>query len=189
MNQKQLIILTGTVGGGKSSTALAAAQILRNSGRTPAVIDLDFVYLAGRPSLGFGTAGWHEARHGAGALANSFLRRSHDTVIVEGGFFRGDEFSDVADEVSKATQRTWLTLHVSFEEALRNVEIDPNRGVDAVSRNPEVLRKHYKIFSDALEYLRQHTTVIEAAGRTLEAISDELTDVILSAYPPIGSTG
>ena len=45
MSTKSLVVITGPVGGGKSTTAVVLASQLRERGLTVAVVDLDDVYL------------------------------------------------------------------------------------------------------------------------------------------------
>jgi len=179
MEPNQIVVISGAVGSGKSSSALTMAEILRLNGRSPAVIDLDLVYMAARPGLGFSATGWEVARRGAGALANSFLQDGRDTVIIEGEFSNADEILDVLQSAPLAKRCTRLTLLVSFEEALRNVSVDPNRaGSD--TQNEAVLQGHYSRFTESVDHLRQHTIVVEVAGRSLEELSAELANTVLA---------
>ena len=101
MTDSQLIIITGPIDAGKSSTAIAVAELLRAEGIAAATIDLDDIYLMIRPD--FTPEGWCETRRGAGALADRFLVDGHEIVIVEGGDFRTEEeFSEVEQLVTRA---------------------------------------------------------------------------------------
>jgi len=86
-----LIVITGPVGGGKSSTAVALASELRRSQAEVAVIDLDLVYGFVRQT-GFGDeVAWNRARVGAAALTNAMFSSGMSVVIVEGEFFTPQE--------------------------------------------------------------------------------------------------
>jgi hypothetical protein len=152
MRKSQLVIITGPIGGGKSSTAIAVTRLLRAEGIATATIDLDDIYLMGRPD--FTPEGWGATRRGAGTLANQFLVDGHKIVIVEGGDFRTEgEFSEMVRCVPRADRVIRITLLVSYEEVRRNVIADPNR--DRVpSANPG---RFYKRYIEALPYLRSHT--------------------------------
>jgi adenylylsulfate kinase-like enzyme len=88
LTKQMLVVITGPVGGGKSTVALALADRFRESRRTAAVIDLDVVYCMARQGEGFDEANvWNTARHGAAALADAFFAEGMEAVIVEGEFF------------------------------------------------------------------------------------------------------
>ena len=54
INGRRLIIITGPVGAGKSTTSLALAQSLRRPDLAVAVIDLDQIYYFVRQQDGYG---------------------------------------------------------------------------------------------------------------------------------------
>ena len=89
MSKQYLIVITGPVGGGKSTTAVSLAACLRNRGMTTAVVDLDHLYRMGRQH----PDKWDEpeislaALRASGALADSFFASGLDAVVVEGEVF------------------------------------------------------------------------------------------------------
>ena len=101
MTEPLLVIITGPVGGGKSTVALALADHFRATGQMTAVIDLDRVYIMARQIDGYGEASiWAVARRGAAALADSFYADGIQVVIVEGEFFTRDELETLYDALS-----------------------------------------------------------------------------------------
>jgi hypothetical protein len=175
--ERMLMIVTGPVGGGKSTTALALAERFRACGQTAAVIDLDIVYCMARQADGFGEMNiWATARHAAAALADAFFADGLHIVIVEGEFFTQDEFDALRGHLTTPVEHRFVTLMVSYEEALRRVAGDPSRGL---SRDPHFLRRLHVQFVEALPFLRTSSLAIDAdrrsPGELAEAIMVETT--------------
>ena len=88
MADRILLIVTGPVGGGKSTVSMATADCFRELGRATAVVDLDLVYCMARQVAGFGEDNtWTTARRGAAALADAFFAEGMDVVVIDGEFF------------------------------------------------------------------------------------------------------
>ena len=169
MGKCQLIAITGTVGGGKSSTSIAVAALLRAEGISTAVIDLDDIYLMIHPD--FSAEGWDKTRRGAGVLANQFFADGYEIVIVEGGDFRTEEeFTELEQCVTRVINILRVTLFPTHEEVRRNVIADPNRDYTP----PLKPGAHYKRFTQALPYLKKHTIVVETAGFTLTDVAGQV---------------
>src|SRR5690348_2099028 len=91
-NERRLIVITGPVGAGKSTTSLALAQALRRPDVAVAVIDLDQMYGFVRQQPGYGEqTAWMRAREGAAALAGWWFASGMAVVIVDGEFFNAEE--------------------------------------------------------------------------------------------------
>jgi thymidylate kinase len=177
-HNQALIVLTGPVGAGKSTTALAIAERLRSQGVGTASIDLDQIYCMARQRTGFDDEEvWKVARHGAAALSDVFFSTVADVVIVEGGFYNADEISALADHVATNVRLDVFTLRVSFERALERVAADPDPGRVA-SRNPEVLKWLHDQFVTALPYLNLHSTVIEADLESIDDVAAQIAELI-----------
>jgi len=175
--QRDLVVITGPVGGGKSTVALALAEHLRRTGRTAAVIDLDLVYCMARQGDDYGEDyTWATARRGAAALADAFFADGLDAVVIEGEFFTPDEFATLREALATPAGWTFVTLEASYEQALVRVAGDPTRGM---SRDADFLRRLHEQFQRALPYLRASSLVVDADSRT----PDELAKEISSALP------
>jgi shikimate kinase len=156
---QQLIVITGPVGAGKSTTALALADALRRPDLAVAVIDMDQLYGFVRQQDGYGDAlAWMRARQGAAALANTWLGSGVPVVIVEGEFFNAQELSSMYDALQSEIVRSFFTLRLSYQRALERVQGDPSRGA---SKNPAFLRLLHDGFHQALPFLEAASTVIE----------------------------
>ncbi len=175
--ERMLVILTGPVGGGKSTTALALAERFRARRQTVAVIDLDVVYCMARQGDGFGELSiWATARHAAAALADAFFRDGLHIVIVEGEFFSQDELDALCAHLATPVERHFVTLMVSLEQALQRVAGDPSRGL---SRNPRFLGRLHAQFVQELPFLRASSLVVDADRRSPRELA-EVIDVIVS---------
>jgi hypothetical protein len=169
-----LVVLTGPVGGGKSTVALRLAERLRALGERVAVVDLDMVADMARPSMARGdTDVWQTARRACAGLADGFYRQGFDTVIVEGEFFAPGELAALGDSLSTPMRLVFLTMDVSFEQALIRVSGDATRGL---SRDPAFLRRMHEQYRAALPFLGATGAILPAD----RASPEELVETILA---------
>jgi len=169
-------MLTGAVGAGKSTTALALAVHLRSLGRTVAVVDLDEVYCMVRQHDDWDEPSWWAvARRAAAALADSFFASGLDAVVIEGEFFTPDECRQLLDSLVSKVDQGYFTLMVSYEEALRRVQGDSSRGA---SRDPKFLKWLHDNFAKALPYLESASVVLRADDRTPEELAALMVDTL-----------
>jgi chloramphenicol 3-O-phosphotransferase len=174
--ERILVILTGPVGGGKSTTALALAERFRACRQTAAVIDLDVVYCMARQVDGFGEMNiWATARHAAAALADAFFRDGLHIVIVEGEFFSQDELDALCAYLTTPVECHFVTLAVSLEQALHRVAGDPSRGL---SRDPDFLAWLHAQFVQALPFLRASSLVVDADQRAPSELAEAISQAI-----------
>jgi predicted kinase len=136
-----VIVITGPIASGKSTIArLVAAELERTQVRT-AVIDLDDVHdgltAAGAPST---DATWALARREAARLARESLGDGVAVVIAEGSFNRPPDRAAFAENLGSGQRPLYVTLQVTYEEALRRAELDPTRGR---SRDPAFLGPYF----------------------------------------------
>lgn len=174
-----LLILTGPVGAGKSSTAAALTAHLRAQAIAAASIDLDLIYCMARQRDGFGDeAVWPLARRGAAALAGVFFRADVQVVVLEGACFSADERSELMDGLDSDVDLVAVTLQVSFEAALRRVQADPDPGRVA-SRIPATLRALHQQFLAAMPYLAQTSMLVEADQLPLQEVVERIAAVVM----------
>jgi tRNA uridine 5-carbamoylmethylation protein Kti12 len=178
LTEPLLVIITGPVGGGKSTVALALADHFRATGQMTAVIDLDRVYIMARQIDGYGEASiWAVARRGAAALADSFYADGIQVVIVEGEFFTRDELETLYDALSTPVRHCFATLAVTYQTALCHVAGDPTRGM---SRDPEFLRRLYAQFEAARPFLHTVSFIIEADHLAPGELAEMIHDAAIS---------
>jgi predicted kinase len=136
-----LIVITGPIASGKSTIAGELARELERAGRRVAVIDLDLVH--DMLTTGGGRsddASWAMARQAAASLANTFLETGIEVVVAEGSFSRPADRAAFTDHLDASAAPRFVTLRVSYEEALRRAQADPTRGR---SRDPDFLRPYF----------------------------------------------
>ena len=178
MTDRLLVVLTGAVGAGKSTTAFALASHLRGLGRTAAVVDLDEVYCMVRQHEGFDeSAGWAAARRGAAALADSFFASGLKVVVVEGDFYAPDDWRQLRDNLGSKVEEKFFTLVVSYKGALRRVRGDSKR---QASRDPKFLKRLHEDFVRALPYLESASVLVPADDQTPEELAALMVDAVLA---------
>jgi len=178
LTERMLMVVTGPVGGGKSTVALVLADLFRESGRAAAVIDLDLVYCMARQVEGFGEANaWTTARRGAAALADAFFAEGMEVVIVEGEFFTQGELDALRSNFATTVEYRFVTLVVSLEEALGRVSGDLSRGM---SRDPQFLKRLHSQFVAALPFLRASSLLVEADQQTPRELAELIRNTVLS---------
>lgn len=175
-NKQTLIIITGPVGGGKSTTSLALAHALRRPDCAVAAIDLDQMYGFVRQQEGYGEpTAWARARQGAAALANSLFSTGMPVVIVEGEFFNSEELAQLTASIDVNTTQYFFTLQTAYEQALERVQGDPSRGA---SKDPVFLKSLHDYFAEALPFLEAHSIVIDTNERTQAEVVTRLVAMI-----------
>jgi hypothetical protein len=171
-NRQRLVVITGPVGAGKSTTGLALAQSLRRPDLAVAVIDLDQMYGFVRQQDGYGEpTAWVRARQGAAALANCLFTTGIAVVIVEGKFFTAEELGSLTAPIQSAVACSFFTLQLTYERSLERVQGDPLRGE---SKNPSFLKWLHTQFVQALPFLREHSVVITTDALTVEQVVAQL---------------
>jgi len=142
-----VIVITGPIASGKSTIARELGRELGRAGISVAVIDLDDVHdRLARDGRETGEAIWALARREAATLANAFLAEGTAVVVAEGSFNTPGDRAAFAECLDGSVDPVYVTLRVSFEEALRRAQGDPTRGV---SRDPAFLGRYFADFGHA----------------------------------------
>jgi shikimate kinase len=179
LDEHILVVLTGPVGAGKSTTAAALAAHLRGLGLRTAHIDLDLIYCMARQRDGFGDEDiWKLARCGAAALADAFFRADARAVVVEGGFFTLGERDELVDCLSTDARVVAVTLQASFDCVARRVQADPDPGRVA-SRNPAILRKLHSEYVSARPYLTKNSAVVDTDDLSIGDVVDQIARFVV----------
>jgi predicted kinase len=167
-----LVVVTGPIAAGKSAVGRGLARRARG-----AVIDLDLVYevLAGDPKSD--EAVWSRARRLAGAMAAAALDEGLEVVVIEGEAWTPGHRAELLLHAPPAARVRWVTLTVSFPEALRRAQADPTRGL---SRDPAFLRAHLDAFARALPWLRGAGEVIDTEALGEAGIVERLARGVLA---------
>jgi thymidylate kinase len=174
-----LIVITGPIASGKSTVARELARDLERAGHSAAVIDLDVVHemvpTGGQPS---GDASWALAREAAGTLANTFLAAGIAVVIAEGSFNAAGDRAAFADHLDATANPQYVTLRVSYEEALRRAQGDASRGK---SRDPAFLGPYFAAADQALATVSATDLVIDTERTPARDAAREIASRVRSA--------
>jgi predicted kinase len=171
---KSLIVINGPIGAGKSSVAQAIVDEFRIQGRSAAVIDLDLLYLMMSDKPMGDENVWQGARRAAAALTDSFDSSGVDVVILEGQFWDRAERAPFEDNLNWSGKPFFVTLQISYDEALHRVSRDASRGI---SQDAEFLKKAHIEFAAILEPLKSTDYILDSTHQTpvqlAEAIINE----------------
>jgi adenylylsulfate kinase-like enzyme len=159
-----VIVITGPIASGKSTIARELARELKRPPMRVAVIDLDLLYemlAANGPK--FDEPTWTLARQAAAALANTFLEAGVAVVIADGSFNTPSDRAAFAQHLNTTVGPIYVTLRVSFEEALRRAQSDQTRGL---SRDPGFLGPYFAAVARALATVPVTDIVIDTERMT-----------------------
>ena len=154
-----VIVITGPIASGKSTIAVELARELERRNVRVAVIDLDRVHDRLTTDERTSTVNaWARARHAAADLANTFLNDGVAVVVAEGSFNAPDDRAALARRLDAGASPIYVTLRVSYGEALRRAQGDPTRGR---SRDPAFLGPYFAAFDRTLAMLPASDLVID----------------------------
>ena len=146
--ERKVIVITGPIASGKSTIARELARELGRAGIPVAVIDLDDVHdTLARDGPETAEASWALARREAATLANTFLAEGTAVIVAEGSFNTPGDRAAFSQRLDAGVDPVYVTLRVSFEEALRRAQGDSTRGL---SRDPAFLGRYFGGFGQAL---------------------------------------
>jgi adenylylsulfate kinase-like enzyme len=176
-----VIVITGPIASGKSTVARELARELELIDVRAAVIDLDLVHdqltANGRRS---DDSTWTLARRETATCANAFLEDGVAVVIAEGSFNVPSDRTTFAQHLRPSSGLVFVTLQVSFEEALRRAQGDPTRGR---SQDPRFLDSHFAARHDVLAAVPATDVVIDTERTTAQAAAATIARLVV---PPAG---
>lgn len=124
-----LVVVTGPIASGKSTTAAALAELATARGLTAVVLDVDDVAEA-VPAPGAGATGlWLSAHQAHGALAARWVRTPVDLVVAVGPIYSAAERAALLDELPAGTPVHWVVLDAPVATTFARAAADPTRGV------------------------------------------------------------
>lgn len=161
------LVISGPIASGKSTLARAVAERLADGGSTASVIDLDLLHamLVRTPPK----RAWSAARRAAASVTDAFVAEGIDVVVTEGEFITPSERAEYVDYLSPSVHVTFVTLWVSYPEALRRATADRTRGL---SRDPAFLSSHYENTASALAATPRTDLLLDTSALTVEAAVD-----------------
>jgi adenylylsulfate kinase-like enzyme len=167
-----VIVITGPIASGKSTVARKLARQLELIEVRAEVIDLDFVH--DRLTANGSTADdstWTVARRETATAANAFLEEGVAVVIAEGSFNTPSDRATFAKHLRPISGLVFVTLQVSFDEALRRAQSDPMRGR---SRDRHFLGSHFAARHDVLAAIPKTDIVIDTERTTAAAAAEKI---------------
>lgn len=180
-------MITGPIASGKSTIARELARELERIPERVAVIDLDLLYEMLTPDgPKSDVANWTLARHAAATLANIFLEEGVTVVIAEGSFNTPSDRAVFAQHLHTSVGPLYVSLRVSFEEALRRAQSDPTRGS---SRDPGFLGRYYAAVGQALATVPATDVVIDTERTTATSAALAIASLVRPhvVAPAVGS--
>lgn len=142
---RDLVVLAGPIGSGKSTVAEFVGHRMAAAGRTAAIADLDDVAFAHRGPLDMPEF-WRRAGVAHVGLVNGWFEAGVDVVIAHGPFFESGTYDPLFATVGPAGRAHHVLLRVTFDCALERVSNDPDRGSRAFSKDPDFLRSTHDAF-------------------------------------------
>jgi adenylylsulfate kinase-like enzyme len=171
-----VIVISGPVASGKSTIAQELARELERTSVRAAVIDLDLLYgMLTADGAKSDDAIWKLARRAAATLANTFLEEGVAVVIAEGSFNTPSDRAAFVQHLGASVDPIYVTLRVSFEEALRRAQSDLTRGL---SRDPGFLGPYFAAVSQALATVPVTDIVIDTERTTATSAAAAIASLI-----------
>ena len=171
-----VIVVTGAIASGKSTIARELARELERVEVRAAVIDLDLVHDMITPLGSMSDdASWTLARRGLAMLANTFLADGVAVVIADGSFNSPGDRAALARDLGADTDPVYVTLRVSFEEALRRAQSDPSRGI---SRDPDFLGSYFVAMGALLATVAPTDIVIDTEQMTARSAAAAIAGLV-----------
>jgi adenylylsulfate kinase-like enzyme len=173
---RMVIVITGPIASGKSTIARALARELEPDAVRVAVLDLDRIHDMVKADGATSDEGtWTTARHAAATLANTLVEEGVGVVVAEGSFNTPGDRAAFARRLRTGVDPFYVTLQVSFEEALRRAQRDPTRGA---SRDPDFLRRYFARAGQAAAAHPGTDLVIDTERTTSRAAAIEIAAVV-----------
>jgi predicted kinase len=159
MTEHMMIVITGPIASGKTAIARGLARELGRRHIRVAVIDLDLIFeMLAITEPASEDAAWALARRAAAVLANTFLEGGVAVVVADGSYNKPADRADFAEHLDTRVVLRYVTLQVSYEEALHRAQGDPTRGM---SRDPAFLGSYFAAIGHGLETVPVTDIVID----------------------------
>jgi adenylylsulfate kinase-like enzyme len=178
-----LIVITGPIASGKSTVALELGRELGLVGVRTAVVDLDLLHdmlATGGPESDADR--WALARRAVAALANAFLAGGVAVVIADGSFNAMADREVFERDLGMGVEPRYVTLRVTYEEALRRAQGDQARGR---SRDPAFLGPYFAAVEPTLATAPATDIVIDTERTTARSAAAAIAGLVRQEMPTI----
>jgi shikimate kinase len=138
----RLIVISGPIASGKTTTGQAVAAWARERGLSAAAIDMDEVVemVMGPMWQAWKMTHWRQALAMTGALIDRLTELEVDVVTLAGAFFDLDERKNLCETLKSSPAIRFVTLDASLEETIRRCAADDTR---VVTKDPAFVRRIY----------------------------------------------
>ena len=171
-----VFVITGPIASGKSTVARELARALELMDVRAEVIDLDAVHARLSPNgPASDDSAWTLARRETAIGANALLEEGVAVVIAEGSFNVPGDRATLARHLRPSSRLVFVTLQVSFEEALRRARGDSTRDR---SRHRRFLRSHFAARHDVLAAVPATDIVIDTERTTATAAAATIARLV-----------
>lgn len=172
-----VVVITGPIASGKSTVAKELARELERIDVRAEVIDLDRVHdrLTDNGSTADDSS-WTLARRETASVANAFLEEGVAVVIAEGSFNMPSDRAAFAEHLRPTSGLVFVTLQVSFDEALRRTQSEPTRGR---SRDRQFLGSNFASRHDVLAAIPKTDIVIDTERTTATAAAEKIAQRLM----------
>jgi adenylylsulfate kinase-like enzyme len=171
-----VIVITGPIASGKTTIARELGRELERTHVRMAVIDLDLLFdmlTADGPTSD--DVKWTLARRAAATLANTFLDEGVDVVIADGSFNTATDRAAFARFLHARVDPLYVTLRVTYAEALRRAQNDATRGL---SRDPAFLGPYFVRVNEALAAVPETDIVIDTERVTARSAAVAIASLV-----------
>jgi predicted kinase len=177
LTDSRLIVVSGPIGAGKSTLAYELAGRFANMGSPAVALELDQIADMIRRSdpLPNPLDVWQWARRGAASLSKALFSSGAVAVIIEGDFWWPPGRAELLASLDPEVKPYFVTLTVSYEEALRRVQGEPSR---KMSRDPIFLKRNAEAFLDSLQDYVSTDLILETDNKR----TNELADMVLKHF-------
>jgi len=173
-----LIVLAGPIGAGKSTVAEALGRRLIKAGLTAAIADLDDVAFAHRGRVDLAEF-WRRAGVAHVGLVRGWFEAGVDVVIAHGPFFESGSYEELFETVEPAGRVHHVLLLVPVDVALERVTSDPDRGPQALSKDPVFLRTTHDTFRELIPTLPLSALVVETTGSSPSELAERIAALVV----------
>ncbi len=168
-SRRRLIVINGSIASGKSTLSRLVGAKLRRRGLAAAVIDLDLVYGMLKDDPKNDPKCWQSAIQTTAAFATALFNRGVSHVAIDGEFSTTESRDLLIGGLNDGSvETTFITLIVSYPEALRRAQADPTRGV---SKDPKFLEPHIAEFKKSVAKLPPDEWVVDTGMITANELA------------------
>jgi hypothetical protein len=174
----RLVVITGPIASGKTTTAAAVAAAATARGLTAVVLDVDDVAEMVAAPGAAATGLWLSAHQAHGALVARWVRTPVDLVIAVGPIFSPTERAALLEPLPTGTQAHWVVLDAPVATTSARAAVDPTRGL---SRDPAFHHERHQRFRRLMTGLPADE-VFDTGSTGVEAVAV----AVLAALEPGG---